>query len=456
MSVSLPRDRAEALCAAWRRRPAGGRRLFAALVICLAASRGPAQVPPPVGGQFVVNSYLEYFQRVTDVETLLDGRFVVVWQSGEHPLDGDGLSVVGRLFDQEGGAETPEFIVHDLSTGEQSWAKVASLADGGFVVVWESEVSVGDDRSSRSVQARLFDSEAVPMGSQFQVNTYTYLNQRQPDVEVGSADEFLVVWESDEAPDDDDSSIRGRFFSSSGTPNGDEFRVNTETTYGQSGPAVARAGGEFVVAWTSEFSSAGDTEASSVQAKAIGVGTSAAPAQFQVNAYTTGDQTHVAIAPYKDRFVIAWTSSGSFGDDADLRSVQAVEATSTGTVGTEFQVNSYTTGNQQRIAVASDSSGSLLFAWDQTGAAPRHLAARHYSAPAEPSADQFPLDLEAADFTYPPFLASSSERFVATWGSDLEQGPSEIDIVARLFVANAIFADGFESGSTDAWSTVVP
>ena len=93
-----------------------------------------------------------------------------------------------------------------------------------------------------------------PVGSEFQVNSFTVGAQRvfgQPVAQVGTG--FVVVWRSDGgSPGDAAFSIEGKRFDGAGHPIGAEFQVNTHTTGDQGAPSVAPIGsGKFVVVWRS-------------------------------------------------------------------------------------------------------------------------------------------------------------------------------------------------------------
>jgi hypothetical protein len=69
-------------------------------------------------------------------------------------------------------------------------------ADGDFVVVWMSDGSSDTDSSNSSIQGQRYASDGAPLGSEFQVNTYTYDNQYRPAVASGAPGNFVVVWDS--------------------------------------------------------------------------------------------------------------------------------------------------------------------------------------------------------------------------------------------------------------------
>jgi hypothetical protein len=79
-----------------------------------------------------------------------------------------------------------------------------------------------------------------------------------------------VVWESFGSSGGDASnlSVQGQRYTSAGSAAGGEFEVNTYTTSQQSGPSVAAgADGDFVVVWESDGSAGGDASGFSVQAR---------------------------------------------------------------------------------------------------------------------------------------------------------------------------------------------
>jgi len=118
-------------------------------------------------------------------------------------------------------------------------------------------------------------------------------------------------------------------------PVGLEFQVNTYTTSHQTTPfgsVAVDAQGDFVVAWISNGSSGTDTDVRSVQAQRYASDGSTQAAEFQVNTNTTGDQfdAWVSAAPNGD-FVVVWDGYGSTGTDTSVDSVQGQRYASNGT-----------------------------------------------------------------------------------------------------------------------------
>ena len=105
--------------------------------------------------------------------------------------------------------------------------EIAHDPNEGFLVVWTSNGSTGSDTSGASIQARRLDASGNPVGSDFQVNSFTTGNQgysfyEGASIDFDSAGNFVVVWDSDSSPGSDQSgsSIIARRYDSSGSPVG--------------------------------------------------------------------------------------------------------------------------------------------------------------------------------------------------------------------------------------------
>jgi len=91
-----------------------------------------------------------------------------------------------------------------------------------------------------------------------------------------------------------------------------------------------------------------------------------AGAEARVNTYLTGRQSLPAIAVERDGdFVVAWEET--YGQDGSYTGVFAQRYDRTGARrGGEFQVNTYTTGFQEdvgHIGIAADDHGRFVVAW---------------------------------------------------------------------------------------------
>jgi len=211
-------------------------------------------------------------------------------------------------------------------------------------------------------------AQPVPAGGEFGVNVVTAGLQNQPAVARAEDGRFVVVWNAVTAAggDADGPTIRGRIYSAAGVP-GSEFQVNSHFTGQQLAPAVAmQPDGGFVVAWTSDDSPGSDPDFAIVGRRFLPGGLPAGP-DFQVNSYTTGNQYFVDLASDPDgRFVAAWASNGSPGSDVSgTPSVQARAFFGDAAPrGAQFQVNVLTTGVQTSPSVAAGTNGDFVVVWE--------------------------------------------------------------------------------------------
>ncbi|MEM9898073.1 MAG: LamG-like jellyroll fold domain-containing protein, partial [Pseudomonadota bacterium] len=132
-----------------------------------------------VASDFLVNSSGTSgapIQRFPQIAALNDGGFVVSWHAAQ---DASDEAVVGRVFNADGSARGAEFQINQYETSDQQNARVSALADGGFVVVWQS---AGQDGSGAGIYARQYDASGNAVSAEFRVNTTVSGAQSYPDV----------------------------------------------------------------------------------------------------------------------------------------------------------------------------------------------------------------------------------------------------------------------------------
>jgi len=278
------------------------------------------------------------------------------------------------LLAQAVGSQSPPRVgvegqINTYTTGDQGSPAVGIDDDGNFVVVWDSYESGGSDSSLGSIQGRIFFSNGLPAGPQDQVNTFTTSEQANPAVAVDADGDFVVVWVSFVSYSVE-WDIRGQRYGSNGLPAGGEFQVNTYSTEYQFNPAVAMdADGDFVVVWQSRGSFYDDDWGYSIQGQRFDSDGNPAGNQFQVNSYTSGDQEHPAVGMSADGdFVVVWDSDRSGGTDSADLSIQGRIFSSAGApITPQAQVNNYTNGNQFEPDVGVNDAGQFVVVWSSLG-----------------------------------------------------------------------------------------
>jgi hypothetical protein len=207
-----------------------------------------------VGAEFQVNTYTDSIQKDSDITTLSDGSYIVVWKSW-----GQGSGVFGQRYDSSGATIGAEF---QISSTTHNSPVITALSDGGFVVAWQNSTQISGQRydgsgatvGSESVFATVvdnissitalnnggffivwerggsgvlgqqFDNTNAKIGPAFIINTLTGGDQKQPSVATLTNGDFVVTWQ-----DSGTRCVQAQLFDSSGNALGDEFQVNTYT-----------------------------------------------------------------------------------------------------------------------------------------------------------------------------------------------------------------------------------
>lgn len=309
------------------------------------------------GSEFQVNTYTTSSQSAPAIAIDSDGDFVIAWNSYGQAGYGAGYDVYAQRYNSAGVAQGSEFRVNTISGNSQANPSIAMDSNGNFVIAWES---VGQDGSGFGIYAKRYDNAGVPQGSEFRVNTHTTDSQIQSKAAMDSNGNFVIAWRSD-FQDGSAGGIYAQRYDNMGVAQGGEFQVNTYTTYTQVLPSVAiDSDGDFVIAWMSEEQDGSNFGIYAQQFNSIGV---AQGGEFRVNTFTTGIQTYPAISRSSDgHFIITWMSYSQDGSGSGIFA-QAFDNTGI-TQGSEFRINTYTTGSQEYQAIGMDNNGDFVVAWN--------------------------------------------------------------------------------------------
>jgi hypothetical protein len=317
-----------------------------------------------------------------------------------------------------------EFRVNTYSTGAQADPAVAMNGTGQFVVVWSGS-SPSED--GLGIFGQRFDAGGAPVGPEFRVNTYTTGSQDSPAVAIDDVGDFIVVWRS-VGQDGDLGGIYGRLYDAVGAP-GSEFRVNFYTSNAQDAPSVSKdSTGSFIVTWTGTsgvlLSLDHNVVARRYTSKGAAVGT-----EFLVNSYTTGSQSGSAIAAAGSTFVVVFSGVTPADHDGGI-GAQRYDAT-LGPLGGELAINSYTSASQTTPSVAIDTHGSFLVTWASAGLDDDlgGVSAQRFSSAGVPRGSEFRVNSVTTSAQKGPRTAvDAGGTFVIVWDS---QAAGSYDVVAR-------------------------
>lgn len=383
-----------------RRRTAGRWRLE-----CLEDRSVPSLTP--VGGEFPVNSFTSGSQGNPRAAVSAGGTFVVVWQGPSEGLINTGIDVYARLFDASGVPRGAEFRVNSYPIGHQSDPDVVMGAAGDFVVAWSS---YGQDGSGSGVYAQRYNSAGAPQGPEFRVNVETVGHQSAPAVAMDAAGRFAITYRDAKA------FLLARRYSVAGVPLGGELRVNqtpvAETFY-RTDVAMDAAGG-FVVVWHS-YETPRNGLYSDVYARRFGADGAPQGNEFRVNTVTAFGQRNPAVAASATGdFVVAWMGPfPGIGYGVYARRYSAAGAP----LGDEFRISPASANGLQVPAVGMDAAGTFVVAWTGGGSPSYRPLAREYTAAGLPVLDRELVVNPSSfgDLTYTEVAMAPNGNAVALW-----------------------------------------
>ena len=147
--------------------------------------------------------------------------------------------------------------------------------------------------------------------------------------------------------------------------------------------------------------------------------------EFRVNTYTTGDHGHpaVAVAGRSGDFVAVWHSGGPRGLSSYEALGQRFAATGAG-LGAEFRINTYTTGRQGHAgpAVALAGNGEYVVTWSSEGqdGSDFGVFGQRYSISGAPLGPEFRVNTSTAHSQALPSVAADAlGNFVVVWHTSL-------------------------------------
>jgi hypothetical protein len=305
----------------------------------------------PLGPEFRVNTFTPNSQTGQSVASDPSGNFVVIWQS--QGQDGSVEGIFGQRYAASGSPLGPEFPVNTYTTNDQLSPSIASDPLGNFVVVWESRTQ---DGSGLGVYGQRYASTGVPLGTEFRVNTDTTSYQFHPSVSLDGGGNFVVAW----ADSAGGRELFGQRYASSGVPLGAQFQVNTYTTWYQQAPDVAAdSSGNFVVVWHRSYFG-GEVVGQRYASSGAPLGT-----EFEVS-QDPGYHFNPSVATDPAcEFIVVWQSLGQDGSGDGVFGQRY--ASSGSPIGLLFRVNKYTTNNQDHPDVGVGASGNFVVVWESQG-----------------------------------------------------------------------------------------
>ncbi|NET08656.1 MAG: hypothetical protein F6K16_28965 [Symploca sp. SIO2B6] len=264
-----------------------------------------------IAEEFRINSHISHRQSHPTIATDVLGNSVVLWSS-QHQ-DGSGYGIYGQRLDVQGVPIGDEFQLNTFTSSDQIYSQLAMDIDGSFVATWMSN---GQDGSGRGVYARRYNAQAEPIGEEFLVNTVvTQGNQQHPRIAMDSLGNFTIVWEDQRGVNGYD--IYGQRYDAEGVAQGEAFLVNTIESANQQKSSISYdVSGNFVVTWQSEHVPG---EGWNIYGREFNVDGTPVGDEFLISRAVEGDQINPSVMHTgANRFLVSWTGPGSEGNGTEL------------------------------------------------------------------------------------------------------------------------------------------
>lgn len=110
-----------------------------------------------------VNTTVANYQQQQSVTALADGGYIIIWQSGSI----SDYDVFSQRYDAQGNMVGSQTRVNTTVQGFQESASVAALADGGYVVTWTSFLA----GNTAGIYMQRYTSEGVADGGETLITT---------------------------------------------------------------------------------------------------------------------------------------------------------------------------------------------------------------------------------------------------------------------------------------------
>ncbi|KAA5546992.1 tandem-95 repeat protein [Roseiconus nitratireducens] len=345
------------------------------------------------------------------------GGFLAVWESP----DGDGIGVVGRLFDDTGSPSTSEFQINTLTSGSQNRQQSTFLTNGDFLVTW---FGPSIDGSSTELYGRRFTGSGIALGDEFVLNQIVAGVQDNPTITALPGGAYAVAFESSAGG----GGVHLQIFDSNDTPVGAEQTISQFGQPDKADVALARnASGQTVFAWTENRRD--EDLSQGVYAQTFDANGNPISGEFLVAEVTDGDQNTPQVGiDDAGNVVVVWrtleivpdpANPGEFlntfpikGRRFDINGVA---------LGGEFTPqNQGTNSTEPLLSVAGD--GEFVISFEPTNGIPEFFAYEAFDAAGNSVAAELVVRPEwvgSVDQTSVAY-APSGDFFVVAWDADVE------------------------------------
>jgi len=380
-------------------------------------------------------------QALPSVAGLRGGGGVVAWEAFEKGSDA-GYGVYATLVDESGAVTRNNIQVATDTAGDEVNPSAASLANGGFVVAWESPQVGTGGAGTGTLYARLFNGAGDASSGPIALSPGTPVSFESSASLAGLVGGgFVSAWSS--APGTDGTDIFLRVFNDAGAVTKDLTRVNATVNFEQDQPAVAAlSNGGFVVAWNSQV-----LDGEAILARRFDASGNASGGEFVVSSAGVVDveswKPSVSSLP-DGGFVVSWDAWDGTDSDIYVRRFDA----GGNPVTAELRANTTTANLQTEASAVGLSDGSFVVTWNSVTDADlgQGVYGQRYDKLARPVGPEFRLDSTQTQGDAAPAAAALTDGgFLVAWDP---KGQNEA--IGPGIFANRVSGDGIDTADFSA------
>jgi VCBS repeat-containing protein len=432
------------------------------------------------GGEFLVNATTAGDQTCATVVMGIAGDFVVTWTSSGQ--DGSGLGVYAQRFNAAGIAQGSEFRVNSTTANDQEFSTVAMQASGDFVITWTSD---GQDGSGLGIYAQRFNAQGFKLGNEFRVNTTTTNSQKTSAIAMDAKGDIMIAWAS-LGQDGSSWGVEAQLYQASPDGAGPilsqvlngaaQINPNVELTTSVSSLTVVFSENLNINGGTTGANSVTNPANWNLTRDGVDFSSKIGGITFGFNATTNRYEAVLSFTTPLFGGEFQLTAKHSIQDtagnslDGDLNGIPGGDFVSTFAIanvvpaGGEFQVNTYTTGDQKinlnsQGGIATDARGDYVVTWssDNQDGSGAGVYAQRYNADGVAQGGEFRVNTTTANDQYLPAVAmDAAGDFVVTWWSYGQDG-SLAGVYAQRYNSAGVAQGGeFRVNSTTANDQYLP
>ena len=362
----------------------------------------------------------------SDVTALSDGGWLVTWAN--YGLDGSSYGVFAQRFSADGSTYGPEFQVNTQTLHGQYQPTALELSNGDIIIAY-----AGNTAGYSGNYAQRFDSNMIAKGNEFQLNETSSNYPGEPELIDLGGGKFGVSYriEGSGVANTHYSDIFYREFSAANVGNSQTVVNTNNYMQHQNEPDVAISGSNVVVVWSETSGSI----TNGIYGRVYDTGTPAWGTDFAIS--INGAGRNARIETLNDgRFVVTWQATGV---DGSSTGIQGHFLTAAGVpTGSEFSINTTTTGVQSYSDIAVTSDGGFIVTWHGQGDNSSNTSdygiwAQRFDSSGTKIGSEISVNSQVdSGQVYPDITVLSDGDFIITW-SDESKSETNANVMMQRY-----------------------